>query len=149
MSNFTVTGVRKAKWVGATIAAPSQATMERARSTASGRQRHYGSVELAGTAEKVFVDDVVQVSAGKVSSSSSKHHASSSSPAKLVQVGCHKLVNFAYFSLGAVSGWGMCCLCCYVDCTVFCHKVGPSLPSWTPVLRTRYRTGYMRLQPIS
>lgn len=129
MSNFTVTGVRKAKWVGATIAAPSQATMERARSTASGRQRHYSAVELAGTGEKVLVDDVVEVSTGRVSSSSSKHQASSS-PVKLVKVG-RQLVNFACLAVEFFQD-GVCGVAVCVHNTVvlcFCPKVGPSLPT--------------------
>lgn len=75
-------------WVGPTIAAPtsqSTGTMEqRARSTANcGRQRHYGCVELAVTGEKVFVDDVVEVSSKTHPSASGKK----SSAVKLVQVG--------------------------------------------------------------
>lgn len=35
--------------------------MDRVRSTSSGRQRHYGAVELAGSGEKVALDDVVVV----------------------------------------------------------------------------------------
>lgn len=74
--NFTVSGPRRQKWVGSPVPAPRG---DRGRSP-SARQRHYGSAELAGTGERVCVDDVVEVSTEESTSSAT-------SQPRLAQVG--------------------------------------------------------------
>lgn len=57
--NLAVSGPRS-RWVGPPVSGPPN---ERGRSP-SGRQRHYGAVELAGAGESVYVNDVVEVLEG-------------------------------------------------------------------------------------
>lgn len=69
--NFAGGGGLRSRWVGPSVPAPQQ--------SADRRQRHYGAVELAGSGEQVYVNDVVQVSNGQPSTA---HR-----PYGLVQVG--------------------------------------------------------------
>ncbi|CAB1114600.1 unnamed protein product [Ectocarpus sp. CCAP 1310/34] len=53
------------RWVGSSVSTPKN---HRAPASPTGRQRHYGALELAGTGEQVNVNDVVEISRSAVKS---------------------------------------------------------------------------------
>lgn len=112
------------KWVGQPVPAPQSQTRSR---SPSGRQKHYRAVELVGTGEVVFVDDVVEVSEQQKKSSATSSGPSSNEPhqhqPRLAQVGvCLSQEQGIYNTKRTVSTYPPDIPCSFLDRDLKMHE---------------------------